>query len=389
MSWAYLAGPGLSLCNIINSSENSVPGEFLGLGFAPASDFVMANSDGCWDRPLLLHIQPCPCLFFQPVPGLQTARTLFWIQRHNISMAKPPSPSGSLPAELPAHALHPKALPLLLLLRDYFPVVIRTEMWYSPGRCSWQKCQFLPQGWKHGWLEAWQAEVASSLTEPMCATRLCQLALSRSERHSAFCPGWKRRAEEEGFRVKAAKGLLGMHSCQLTVCGGGGGAEQQEHSRTRKSLLCLGHYLPIAAARRMWMNGSIFFFIDVNTEGLPWLSFLIKRMLVWWIIAWLFPVPRDVGGTALHIHDQINRSDLHIYIQLQKSHQCFCWSPTNPHLLKALLSGLWYRDIVISFLSKTQNYQHLFADVLKCAGSDCRLIAHNVSVQDSNRILQF
>lgn len=51
--------------------------------------------------------------------------------------------------------------------------------------------------------------------------------------------------------VQAAKGVLGMQSCQLSVCGGGGGAEQQEHSRIRKSLLCLGQYLHIAVARRM------------------------------------------------------------------------------------------------------------------------------------------
>lgn len=57
-------------------------------------------------------------------------------------------------------------------------------------------------------LEAWlarQKEVASSLTEPMCATRLCQLALSRSERHSASCPSWKRGAEEEGLRGKGSQ----------------------------------------------------------------------------------------------------------------------------------------------------------------------------------------
>lgn len=153
--------------------------------------------------------------------------------------------------------------------------------------------------------------------------------------------------------------------------------------------IVLGQYLLTAAARGVWMNGSIFFFIDLGTEGLQWLSFLIKRTLVWWIIAWLFAVSRDVGGTALHVRDWINRSGLHIHIQLQKSHQHFCWSPTNPHLLKALLNRLYYGDIVISFLSKTQNYRHLFADVLKCAYPDCRLIAHNLSVQDSNKLLSF
>lgn len=121
----------------------------------------------------------CLCLF-QPVPSLQTARTLFWIQRPNISVVKLPSPKGTLPASgqactpLPACALHPKALPLLLMLRDYFPVVIRTQMWYSPGRCSWQKCQLFPQDWKYGWLERkWPLPSLNQYVPPDSASWPC------------------------------------------------------------------------------------------------------------------------------------------------------------------------------------------------------------------------
>lgn len=70
-----------------------------------------------------------------------------------------------------------------------------------------------------------QEEVASSHTEPMCATRLCQLALSRSERHSAFVLAGKEELKKRGSRGKAAKGPLGIHSCQLTAYGGDGSTE--------------------------------------------------------------------------------------------------------------------------------------------------------------------
>lgn len=68
--------------------------------------------------------------------------------------------------------------------------------------------------------------------------------------------------------------FLWKQSCQLTACDArGGGAEQQEHSRTRKRLLHLGQYLHTALARRIWMNGSIFFFTDLNTEGPSMIQF--------------------------------------------------------------------------------------------------------------------
>lgn len=224
-------------------------------------------------------------------------------------------------------------------------------MWYIPGRCSWQKCQLLPQGWKHRWLDRkkWSLPSLNQCVPPDCASWPCPG--QRGTQHSVLAG--KEELKKRGSGGKAAKGSLGIHSCQLTACDGGGSAEQQKHSRTRKSLLYLGQHPHIAFDRRKWINGSLFSFIDLNTEGLQWFSFLIKRMLVWWIIAWLFAISRDVGGTALHVRDRINRSDLPIYIQLQKSHLCFCWSPTNPHLPKALLNRLYYRDIVISFLSQT------------------------------------
>lgn len=83
---------------------------------------------------------------------------------------------------------------------------------------------------------------------PGCASWPCPG--QRGTQH--LVPAGKEELKKRGSGGKAAKSLLGMHSCQLAACdGGGGGAEQQEHSRTRKMLLHLGHYLRVAVARRM------------------------------------------------------------------------------------------------------------------------------------------
>lgn len=82
---------------------------------------------------------------------------------------------------------------------------------------------------------------------PGCANWPCPG--QRGTQH--LVPAGKEELKKRGSGAKAAKSLLGMHSCQIAACDGGGGAEQQEHSRTRKMLLHLGHYLRVAVARRM------------------------------------------------------------------------------------------------------------------------------------------
>ena len=61
-----------------------------------------------------------------------------------------------------------------------------------------------------------------------------------------------------------------------------------------------GQYLNIADSRGMWMNDSNFFYFNLNIEGIQWFSFLIKKTLIWWIIAWLFAISRNIGETAMY-----------------------------------------------------------------------------------------
>lgn len=124
----------------------------------------------------------------------------------------PPWPGYTL---LPAQAVHPKALPLLLMLRNCFSLWLDMT---QPGQLAqhpWHRCHPLPKDWQY---HRFGRRSGLSLAQPMCATGPCELAPTQS--------GWWKK----GFqRAKATEGLLGTHSCQLDACDAGGGARQQDH----------------------------------------------------------------------------------------------------------------------------------------------------------------
>lgn len=86
-----------------------------------------------------------------------------------------------------------------------------------------------------------------------------------------------------------------------------------------------GQYLHIADVRRMWTNDSTVFFINQNIKGLQWFNFLVKRTLGWWMLAWLFAISGNVGGTVFHTRDWFNKPDLHCncksHIHVTLNHQ--------------------------------------------------------------------
>ena len=176
-----------------------------------------------WDTP-----PACPCLLSQPVPSLQTkfcsefkAPAFLWLNLlgpclPRLTMGAPRAvytfpalgsvfaPRSHCPP-WPGCTLLP-ACDLLLVLRGCFVLCSATA---QPRRLAA--------------LPARQEDF--SLAEPVCATRLCHLAPSRSKQHPAACPAWKREAEEQGFSgEKRAKGLPGTRSCQLATCDTGSSA---------------------------------------------------------------------------------------------------------------------------------------------------------------------
>lgn len=138
-----------------------------------------------WHSQLLLCILPVPASSNLSQASRQPEHcselkdpTFLWLN--------PPDPKNPC-LLLASPCLAPKGSPTAPYAQGLFPCGDRNRDVAQPRQMLLAKVPASPPG-----LEAWLArreEVASSLAEPMCATRLCQLAMSRSERHSAFCPG--------------------------------------------------------------------------------------------------------------------------------------------------------------------------------------------------------
>lgn len=129
------------------------------MGFAPAPDFVTANSDGCWDRLLLLHILPVPASSSNLPQASRQPEHCFEFKDTTFLGLNPGIPACYWdPAGIaPQPCLAPKGSSTapsaqgLFLCGDKGNKEQRCGC--SPGRCSWQKCQPLPHGWSHGWLD--------------------------------------------------------------------------------------------------------------------------------------------------------------------------------------------------------------------------------------------